>query len=262
MKWMMIPRVLRDIIGVLLQGTIPFAERWMLAGVLCRLKWQLQAGSGAKTVKVRLAGRQLELPNHADTQFVLREIWLDEVYLPIAGMHPASVLDLGANVGLAGLFFRNRFPSLGEIVMLEPDPANFAMLRANMPEAELHREAVGVRDGMGRIEGGGGEGVMNHTVSPLEGGGVVIRSMRGLLARPFDLVKMDIEGAEWDILADLAGEPEILGSVRYWMIEFHEGSQFAGSRKQIDEAFASLGYKNVQKGNVIHYFDDRPMQLK
>jgi FkbM family methyltransferase len=260
MKWMMIPRASRDIIGVLLQGSIPFAERWMLAGVLCRLKWQLQAGSGAKTVKVRFAGRQLELPNHADTQFVLREIWLDEVYLPIVGMHPASVLDLGANVGLAGLFFRNRFLSLREIVMLEPDPGNFAMLLANMPDAELHREAVGVRDGMGVIEDR--EEVMNHTVSPQEGGGVVIRSMRGLLARSFDLVKMDIEGAEWEILADLAGEPEILGSVRYWMIEFHDGAQFAGSRKQIDEAFASLGYKNVQKGNVIHYFDDRPMQLK
>ena len=260
MKWMMVPRALRDIIGVLLQGSKPFAERWMLAGVMWKLKWALNAGTAAGTVTLRLAGRQVQLPNYADTQFVFREIWLDEVYRPLWEIQPTDVLDLGANTGLAGLFFRNRFPGLKELVMYEPDPANFAMLQANMPGAELHREAVGVRDGKGRI--GEGAGSMNRKVDPLVGGSVVIRSLRGLLARPFDLVKMDIEGAEWDILEDLAREPGILGSVGYWMVEFHQVPQEEVRRKKIDEAFASIGYQNVRKGSVIHYYDDRQMQLK
>jgi len=262
MKWMMIPRATRDIMEVLLHRTMPFAERRMLAKVLWKLKWGLHAASGAKTVKVELSGRQVALPNLADTQFVFREIWLDQVYLPANGFQPSAVLDLGANVGLSGLYFRSRFPSMGKLVMLEPDPGNFALLQANLPNEELHREAVGVREGMGSLDMAVHDGLMNRKVRPSESGDVVVRSLRGLLARRFDLVKMDIEGAEWEILADLVREPAILGPVRYWMIEFHDGSKFAGSREQIDGAFASMGFKNVQKGSVTHYYSERPMQLK
>ena len=81
-------------------------------------------------------------------------------------------------------------------------------------------------------------------------------SMRGLLGVSWDLVKMDIEGAEWKVLADLSLTPDWLGRVKYWMIEFHQLEVGVEYRSQIFEAFASQGYKNRLKGDVVHFYHE------
>ncbi|MCP4358092.1 MAG: FkbM family methyltransferase [Chloroflexi bacterium] len=72
-----------------------------------------------------------------------------EVY-PIKQLSPPGViLDVGANIGLAAVWFSHFNPER-EIYCLEPIPDNVAMIRRNCPQA--HVKAVAVGAGEGEIE--------------------------------------------------------------------------------------------------------------
>ena len=61
---------------------------------------------------------------------VMRDIVLDEEYA-VSGIDPETVLDLGANIGIASAWFRGRYPA-ARIVAVEPDPDTFAKLERNL----------------------------------------------------------------------------------------------------------------------------------
>lgn len=254
MKWMKIPHGLRDIRKVLLQHNMPWADRITIARALCTMKWTLNVSPDVSTTVIGLAGRRVSLCNDAASQFILKEVWLDKVYEPLIDWQPACILDLGANQGLAGLYFKQRFKHLKRLVMYEPDATSFQLLCCNLPEAEKHREAVGVKGGMAALVK---DGIVNSRVSEEEKGGeVTVVAMRSLLEQSWDLVKMDIEGSEWQVLAELVRTPEVLSGVKYWMIEFHQLAVGAAFRSQIFEAFASQGYKNKLRGGVVHFYHE------
>lgn len=155
--------------------------------------------------------------NRGDIQ-TIREVWLDNVYrLPIA-FTPASVLDLGANIGLASVWFSHAYSS--HVTAVEPLSENAELARENFARnnvrGEVIQAAVGLTDGVGWMETGrepnlgrlGARGVEVRVVgisSLLEGLGQV------------DLVKLDIEGGEGDLLE----APEWLDACRSLVVEFH-----------------------------------------
>ena len=48
---------------------------------------------------------------------------------------PRTLVDAGANIGLASLYFANRFPS-ANIIAIEPEQSNFDLLRKNVAPYE------------------------------------------------------------------------------------------------------------------------------
>ena len=121
-----------------------------------------------------------------------------------------TILDLGANVGMFGAFAVTRWPA-AEVVAYEPDPANATVheraIAANGLQARwrLVRAAAGARDG--EVGFAAGHGASSH-LAGVPGAGsaaatiaVPIEDVLGLVAAA-DLVKMDIEGGEWEILLD------------------------------------------------------------
>jgi FkbM family methyltransferase len=114
-----------------------------------------------------------------------------------------TVLDLGANVGMFGLYLLGRWPE-ARLDAFEPDPANAAVLRrtvsANGLEGQwaIHEAAAGARDGTVRFRSGGVALSRIDTAGDLE---VALVDVGDRLAG-VDLLKMDIEGGEWEILAD------------------------------------------------------------
>jgi FkbM family methyltransferase len=117
---------------------------------------------------------------------------------------PPAILDLGANIGLFGVWALERFPG-AEITAFEPDPENAEVARRTIGASgagdrwRLVEAAAADRDGTveflsgafsrSRIEAGeGSTPVQAVDVFPfLEG---------------VDLAKVDIEGGEWAILGD------------------------------------------------------------
>ncbi len=140
------------------------------------------------------------------------------------------ILDCGANVGLASLFFKRRCPS-ARITAYEADPALFKILRANLDanraaDVETVHAALWTADGRVTFQADGSDSGMIGTLSGAVGGTAVdvpSLRLRDLIERDpngrIDLLKLDIEGAEDAVLADC--EPA-LARVRAMVLDLHE----------------------------------------
>lgn len=127
-----------------------------------------------------------------------------------------NVLDLGANIGFFEVFTRDRLP-VGRVVCFEPDPSNAAILErvraANNADWEIVPACASNRDGsalfntgrknFSRIGDGGDANIATIDVFPH--------------IAEADLVKMNIEGSEWDILHDA----RLAETSVSWIVEYH-----------------------------------------
>lgn len=185
---------------------------------LHRFARQLRSTGGHRPV--RFAGRTIQVGDGPSFLSAWDEIFVSGIYdVGTAGPAPRLV-DAGANVGLAALYWQLHYPGF-HYTGFEPDPAVAALCRANLAawrvEGELHEAAVTGREGTVGFAADGADG---GRVTPGATGGRVVRSMRlaPFLAAPVDLLKIDIEGAELEVLRDSAGR---LSAVRNIFVEVH-----------------------------------------
>jgi FkbM family methyltransferase len=148
-----------------------------------------------------------------------------------------TVLDIGANVGATALYFSQIFPN-AQIYAFEPAPDNFAVLERNIANSKRIR---GFNFGLGAQDAAL---ELFHSDNPLNFGGyslhpagsdtsrrirIQVRNVASVLAElcleQIDVVKVDTEGAEWDILTSF---PEnILRTAKYITGELHGNKDFA-----------------------------------
>jgi FkbM family methyltransferase len=118
------------------------------------------------------------------------------------------ILDVGANIGLFGVYALGRWPE-ARITSFEPDPDNFRVLDltvgANQRAGSWDDVPVAVSNADGELEFAPGDGAKSH-LSPTAADEATITvpavDFFDQLGDGVDLVKMDIEGGEWQILAD------------------------------------------------------------
>jgi len=129
---------------------------------------------------------------------------------------PVNVLDLGANIGFFEVFTRDRLP-IGRVVCFEPDPANGAVLQhvrsCNGAAWEIVPACASNRAGAVRFNTG------RKNFSRIGDGGDLDIETVDVFPRiaEADLVKMNIEGSEWDILKD----PRLAETAVSWIVEYH-----------------------------------------
>jgi FkbM family methyltransferase len=144
---------------------------------------------------------------------------------------PASdaprILDCGANIGLATLWLKRAYPA-ARITAFEADPGITALLTRNLrrngaADVEVVAAAVWSSTGVLRFRSEGSDsGAVDAVGADTPGAGIEIASVRlrdWLEAGTVDFVKMDIEGAELEVLRDCAGA---LSQVRALQIEVHD----------------------------------------
>jgi FkbM family methyltransferase len=143
---------------------------------------------------------------------------------------PRVIVDAGANVGLASVFFAHRFPE-ARIIAIEPEARNFALLAANVAEypnvvpvkAALWHEntVVDLFDpGLGPwgyVVGSRAEcaGAWRQHTDAM----TLDQVMRSHRLDHIDLVKMDIEGSEREVLADAAAWVDRVDAL---IVELHD----------------------------------------
>jgi FkbM family methyltransferase len=149
--------------------------------------------------------------------FVVREVLYDEEYDVAPPRPPRVILDLGAHIGVSAIYWVSRFPGI-PIIAVEPDPRNAAGLERNvghLPEVTIVHAAVGHETGTAQlarrrhswgsnINDGGGMPVPMVTIDSL------LHDIRGPV-----LLKIDVEGSEWDALrsADLSSVDAVVGEL-------------------------------------------------
>ncbi len=158
--------------------------------------------------------------NRGDVQGI-REIFNDEIYRLPDGAAPIALLDLGANIGLATVYLAHRY-HLSSVTCVEPVPDNVDVLRRNVADnaiaATIVLAAAGSTSGRARFDAGLGTnmGRLGHGSIDVEV--MTVTDIINSCAVQPDLVKIDIEGAEGDVLVP---PPEWLSHVGAVLIEIH-----------------------------------------
>ncbi len=241
-----------------------------------------------RPVGVRLAGHRI----YAATLDRIAALWMRKwtaaerfhAKLWAAAARPGLVVaDVGANLGVYALLAARGVGPTGEVHAFEPDPENCALLRrsiaANGYEANVtvHEAAVADRVGPGtlyrRLEHRG-----DHRIYPHDGGGAIPirvttldqalgcgRDARGP-SRRLDLVKLDIQGAEWRAVEGMRGlvaaNPQLAFFTEFWP----EGlARAGGDPRRFLEAARDLGLSvrtiDDERGRLLDLADAEVLDL-
>jgi FkbM family methyltransferase len=174
-----------------------------------------------------LDGRRLQLRSGTADFFIFREVFLrDEYALDDRGPGLDTVIDLGANVG----FFSFRVAPLAKrVIGYEASEENFRQLQWNLADCgqvESVHEAVAREAGSLRLYSPSGDG--SHAQRSMYGDGqdyedVPATTLDALFERHdvqhCDFMKIDVEGAEYDIL--FGASAETLGAIGRIHGEYH-----------------------------------------
>ena len=152
------------------------------------------------------------------------------------------ILDCGANVGLASLFYKRQYPA-ASITAFEADPVIAEQLAHNLrangaSDVEVVAAAVWTENGeVEFVAEGADSGTLANMAHRPRGASrrVPSRRLADLLKRErVTLLKLDIEGAEYDVLRDAA---PYLGNVQALLLEVHE---FEPRQRRLPELLALL----------------------
>jgi len=180
-----------------------------------------------------ISGIEVQFADFSEYLSLYRDIFIRQVYSLALRSASPLILDCGANIGLATIYFKRRFPS-SRIIAFEPSPYSFRRLTSNvkrnkLKDVELRNEAIGGQNGPVMLVRRKGS-IESHAASITvpEGKGSVsvpvdcIRLSTAIeTLESVDLVKLDIEGAEFEVLTDLE-ESGRLGHVGSFIIEYSE----------------------------------------
>lgn len=215
-------------------------------------------------IEYRLAGgTRVTCPNRPGARMPIYEVFIDDTYR-IAwftrglGPHPVAV-DIGGHIGSFALAFIGVQPD-GRVHSFEASPATAEYLRRNVAANDLgdrvtvHEQAVSDTTGTLSFADNGAGSIHNGITSPEETTTIEIPCLSitdalDLAGPEIDLLKLDAEGAEYDIV--LQSKPEEWARVRRIVMEYHDRPGFTWA--EIETFFASAGLRVVRQEPV----DDR-----
>lgn len=174
--------------------------------------------------------------NSEEYHLLKREIFTkDTYYFQSESPHPV-ILDLGAHIGIATLYFKHHYPD-AKIIAVEPNPNSFALLQKNIFENQLTTiETIqcALSDGAEMVPfyKDATPQQWHSTAGFIEGAWtreqrsekIMVQTMllAECITEPVTFMKMDIEGAEFQVLKQ-AGTA--LSFIQECVIEFHPHRQ-------------------------------------
>jgi FkbM family methyltransferase len=134
---------------------------------------------------------------------VVVEVFVSTHYDEPAGAAPAAVLDLGGHIGAAALFFRGRYPE-ARIVSVEASPQLVDLLRRNTAGLGIEVVHAAVAGSAGTATFRAAPESWGGSIGAGDGSSIEVPAVTldHLLAEhAIDAVKMDVEGAEFEVVA-------------------------------------------------------------
>lgn len=177
-------------------------------------------------------GMKLHVTDFISVAWQLKEFFDDGRMNFKAASDRPIIYDCGANVGVSVLYYKKLYPK-AIIKAFEPDPKVFECLKKNLTEnsisdVELFDKAIWSNNNGVSF---GSEGADGGSVF-FEGNKITLPSIRlkDLLEKEtvIDLLKMDIEGAELEVLLDCKDE---LKKIKHLFIEYHS---WIASKQELD----------------------------
>lgn len=183
---------------------------------------------------------------------MLRDVYFERVYDRRFHLDDTGVvLDLGANIGVFSMVAATSLVPRGRVIAVEANPAVLSVLQENV--AANRFENIQVVFGAAAAESGD----VTLRLAPHSTGASIVGSADGLsvtvpaisfsdlvtATESIELVKFDIEGAEWQILYD--SDECAWSGIKRVAMEFHLDSGDGRTPEDLIARFKQLGYENV-----------------
>jgi len=182
------------------------------------------------------------------------EIFTRELYRFQTDTAAPRILDCGANIGLATVYWKRLFPA-ARIICFEPDPITFDTLTKNIASAGLS-DVTCIPKGLGAKEetrqffsegaDGGRVAVSEDTHDLIT---INLTPLSPYLSEPIDFLKIDIEGSEYEVLEECK---DSLGSVERIFIEYHSLHEAPQDLARILEILSNAGFRYYIEGTGVH----------
>lgn len=169
----------------------------------------------------RMLGKNLYFTSAPELLHGLKEIFIDKTYQQQLSQNP-YIIDCGANIGLSVIYIKENHPT-AQIVAFEPDEKNFMLLSKNIDSfgyknVTIRKEAVWTKNTLLQFSNEGSMSSKIETGQPANAKQVTAIRLKDLLDKPVDFLKIDIEGAEFEVMCDL---DEKLSFVKNLFLEYH-----------------------------------------
>jgi FkbM family methyltransferase len=227
---------------------------------LMPLRYAVDAAFGVSAprtlhTQLRETGRPFHVRLGTSDLRVLEQVFARQEYSLPKSVKPRTIIDAGANIGCATIFFANRYPD-ARIIAIEPDPSNFEVLQSNcagLPNVTPVAAAVWshpatltfVNPNCGKWavsmkeRGSDGAAVRGVTIAQL---------IEEFSLDRIDVLKMDIEGGEKEVFS--APDLSWLDKVGMLAIELHDFVR-PGCAKAFYSALSDRPFEQRQCGDLV-----------
>jgi FkbM family methyltransferase len=206
-------------------------------------------GTRYQPVVFRWFGGRFQVPDALSFFWQFHEIMVRKAYhFPTSNPKPV-IYDCGSNVGLSLYAYRRLYP-YARVVAFEPDPGVFSMLEENIRQnqlspIDLHQAAVWTAQGTLNFNSEGADG------GALGSGSTEVRTLdlAELLQSEaqVDFLKMDIEGAEHEVLPHIRSQ---LHKIRHLFIEYHSFADKPQALHELLQVLAEEGFSYYLETDV------------
>jgi FkbM family methyltransferase len=168
-------------------------------------------------------GRTIRYSDNIGFIHSVRELFTDETYRFQADKPNPHIIDAGANIGLSALYFKKLYPD-STVVAFEPDANIFSILEYNVSGlggVELRRQAAWTKATKLNFYTEGSLAGSSEIDFLQKGRSIEVDAIRlrdEICKRPVDFLKIDIEGAENNVLFDIE---DVLFDVKSLFFEYH-----------------------------------------
>lgn len=191
----------------------------------CREVKRLQVFPRYRQDSTDLLGKSVRLVDSASFLSAYQQIFERELYCFSTSRENPKIVDCGANIGLCILYWKQLYPT-AQITAFEPDPKVFETLVWNckhweLTNVELINKAVWSSETeLPFWEEGADAGRLleNSELDDKSSITVLTANLRDYLQDKVDFLKLDIEGAETEVLLHCA---DCLDRISHLFVEYH-----------------------------------------
>ena len=197
-----------------------------------------------KEVVVDLLGHDFKIADSSSFYYSFQEIFLRKIYRFESLKERPVILDCGSNYGTSIVYFKSLYPK-ARIIGVEADPKIFELLEGNIrcreyQDVALINKAVSGNRASIKFYRQGADG---GRIFPLEKSKETVEvepiHLDDLISEPTDFLKMDIEGAETNVICSC----EKLKDVSQIFVEYHSFKDSEQTLSAILEKFTSNGFR-------------------